>query len=139
MRTDTQHVSPVVAHAAFAAYGVFWGSWGAALPALRDAAGLDAGALGVALVLVGLGALPAMLLVGRAVDRFGARTAGGLLAAMALAGVVMAATAHDLVSTAVAMALVGAASGAADVADNALAGLAEQRSGRRVITTCHAA
>ena len=36
------------------------------------------------------------------------------------------------------MTLVGAASGAADVAANALAGLAEQRSGHRVITISHA-
>jgi MFS family permease len=124
-------------HGAFAAFGLFWGTWGAALPALRSAAGLDAAALGTALLFVGVGALPAMLLTGRAVDRLGARIAGPLLAVMALAGVLTAALARDLPTLALGMAVGGAASGAADVAANALAGLAEQRSGRRVITLSH--
>ena len=124
-------------YSAFAAFGVFWGTWGACLPALRGAASLDEAALGTALLFVGLGALPAMLLTGRAVDRFGARIAGWLLIALALAGVLTASVAGDLVSLAAGMALVGATSGAADVASNALAGTAEQRSGRRVITLAH--
>jgi len=125
-------------HLAFAAFGLFWGTWGAALPALRDAAGIDEAALGAALLCVGLGALPAMLLTGRAVDRFGARIAGLLLVALALAGVLAAGLARDLVTLCVGMLLVGATSGAADVAGNALAGLAEKRSGGRVITISHA-
>jgi len=123
---------------AFAAFGLFWGTWGAALPALRDSAGLDDAGLGTALLFVGLGALPAMLGTGRAVDRFGARIAGALLLAMAVAGALTAALARDLLALALAMALAGATSGAADVAANSLAGLAEQRSGRRVITLSHA-
>lgn len=67
------------AYLGFAAYGLFWGTWGAALPALRDSAAVDESALGVALLFVGAGALPAMLLVGRAVDRFGSRIGGILL------------------------------------------------------------
>lgn len=133
------HVKPILAsHAAFAAFGLFWGAWGAALPALRDGAGVDVAGLGTALLFVGAGALPAMALTGRAVDRLGARIAGVLLIALAVAGAVTAATARDLTSLALGMALVGATSGAADVAANALAGLAEQRSGRRVITLSHA-
>ena len=127
----------VASYSAFAAFGAFWGTWGAALPALRDASGVDEAGLGVALLFVGLGALPAMLLTGRLVDRFGTRTAGWLLIALALAGVLMTRVARDLPTLAAGMALVGAASGAADVAANALAGLAEQRSARRVITLAH--
>jgi MFS family permease len=107
-------------YSAFAAFGTFWGTWGAALPALRSAAGVDEAELGAALLFVGLGALPAMLITGRLVDRVGTRT-----------------TARDLPTLAAGMALIGATSGAADVAANALAGLAEQRSGRRVITLAH--
>ncbi len=121
----------------FAAYGLFWGTWGAALPALRDTAGVDGSELGIALLFVGAGALPAMMLIGRAVDRFGSRIGGALLIALALSGVVIATVAHDLVGLIVGMALVGATSGAADVAINAQAGLDEQRSGRRVITIAH--
>jgi len=129
--------TPAAAYSAFAAFGAFWGTWGAALPALRNAAGVDEAELGAALLFVGLGAMPAMLLIGRLVDRFGTRTAGWLLISLALAGLVLTSTARDLPTLAAGMALVGATSGAADVAANALAGLAEQRSGRRVITLAH--
>lgn len=130
--------SSTASHSAFAAFGLFWGTWGAALPALRDAAAVTDAQLGTALLLVGLGALPAMLLTGRAVDRFGARIAGVLMVLLALSGLVIAAVARDFTTLALGMLLVGATSGAADVASNALAGLAEQRSGGRVITISHA-
>lgn len=125
------------AYLGFAAYGLFWGTWGAALPALRDSAAVDESALGIALLFVGAGALPAMLLVGRAVDRFGSRIGGVLLILLAVSGVTIAAIAHDLLGLIIGMTLVGASSGAADVAINAQAGLVEQRSGRRVITVAH--
>ncbi|MGY1804188.1 MFS transporter [Blastococcus sp. SYSU D00922] len=127
----------IAAHSSFAAFGLFWGTWGAALPGLRDAADVDGAALGTALLFVGLAGLPAMLLTGRAVDRHGARIAGPLLVALAAAGVLIAVLTRDLPSLVVGMALVGASSGAADVAANALAGLAEQRTGGRVITVAH--
>jgi predicted MFS family arabinose efflux permease len=138
MCNGTQRFGATASFCAFAAFGLFWGTWGAALPALQATAGLDDAALGTALLFVGLGAAPAMVLSGRAVDRFGARTAGPLLVAMALAGVLTAWAGRDLVTLAATMALVGCMSGAADVGENALAGLAEQRSGRRIITTSHA-
>lgn len=124
-------------HVAFAAFGIFWGAWGATLPALRDAAGLTEAQLGTALLCVGAGALPAMLVTGRAVDRFGVRVAGLFLLALGAAGILLAWWARDPVSISVGMLLVGAASGAADVSANALAALGEARSGRRVITVSH--
>lgn len=130
--------SQLAPHLSFAAFGLFWGTWGAALPALRSGAELDDGRLGTALLCVGLGALPAMPLAGRAVDRFGARIAGALLMTLALAGLYVAMLGRGFTSLAIGMLLVGATSGASDVAENALAGLAEQRSGGRVITISHA-
>ncbi|MBG6215586.1 MFS family permease [Arthrobacter sp. CAN_A6] len=123
---------------AFAAFGVFWGMWGAALPALRSASNLDDAALGTALLFVGLGALPAMFFTGKAADRFGTRIAGPLLVTLAGAGVLIAFFAHNLPTLIIGMTLIGATSGAADVASNALAGLAEQETGRRTITIAHA-
>ncbi len=128
----------VASLSAFAAFGVFWGMWGAALPALRSASGVNDAALGTALLFVGLGALPAMFFTGRAVDRFGARIAGPLLVTLAGAGVLLAFFAHNLPTLIIGMTLIGATSGAADVAANALAGLAEQGTGRRIITIAHA-
>jgi predicted MFS family arabinose efflux permease len=124
-------------YVAFAAFGVFWGTWGASLPALRDAAALTEAQLGGALLCVGVGALPAMLLTGRAVDRFGVRVTGLLLVMLAGAGMVIAWQGRDLATIALGMLLVGATSGASDVAANALAARAEARSTRRVITLAH--
>jgi predicted MFS family arabinose efflux permease len=125
-------------YVAFAAFGIFWGTWGASLPAIRDAATLSEAQLGGALLCVGVGALPAMLLTGRAVDRFGVRVTGLLLLLLAGAGIVIAWQGQDFLTVALGMLLVGATSGASDVAANALAALGEARSTRRVITLAHA-
>lgn len=123
--------------AAFAAFGVFWGAWGAALPTVRTQAGVSEGQLGTALLFVGLGALPSMALTGRAVDRFGLRVAAWLLAALAGAGLLLAATADGVVLLVVGMLVVGAASGAADVAINTLAGRAEHATATPLLTRSH--
>jgi MFS family permease len=125
------------AYAGFAVFGAFWGSWGATIPALRDQARLSDGQLGTALLFVGAGALPAMLLAGRAVDRWGRRVTAVLLVALGGAGVAVAVTARDVVSMSLGLAVLGASSGAADVAINASAGSAERASGRPVVTRAH--
>lgn len=122
---------------AFAAFGLFWGTWGALLPALRSQASLTDAEFGTALLFIGVGALPAMLLSGRAVDRWGVWVAGVMLIALAVAATILGATAHDFVSASISMLLLGAASGAADAAINSLAGLAEQQTGGRIITRSH--
>jgi MFS family permease len=108
------------------------------VPAVRDQAQVSPGELGTALLFVAAGALPAMPVAGRLVDRFGQRTAAVLLVALGLAGILVAATASGLVTLCVALAVVGAASGAADGAINAAAGAAQQSSGRPVIAWAHA-
>ena len=128
---------PAASFLAFAAFGAFWGAWGASVPRVQDQAGVGDGELGVALLFVGAGALPAMLLTGRALDRFGLRVAAGLIAALGLAGAVLAVVAVDVVTLSAALALVGATSGAADVAMNSVAGRAESEAGRPVITRAH--
>lgn len=123
----------------FAAFGAFWGVWGASIPRIREQAEVSDSELGVALLFVGAGALPAMLLAGRALDRFGLWLTGPLLLALGLAGSLVALTAGGgLVVLCIGFALVGATSGAADVAMNSLAGRAEQRSKRSIITPAHA-
>jgi MFS family permease len=127
-----------MAFASFAVFGAFWGAWGASIPAIRDQAGVTEGQLGVALLFVGAGALPAMPLGGRAIDRWGLRAAAALLALLGGAGVLVAAAARDLVTLALGLALVGASSGAADVAINAAAGSAQRGSDRPVVGRAHA-
>jgi MFS family permease len=125
------------AYAGFAAFGAFWGAWGASVPAIRDQAGLSNGQLGTALLFVGVGALPAMLLTGRAVDRWGRSVTAVLLLALGGTGVAVALTGQGMRSLCVGLLVLGAASGAADVAINAAAGSAERASTRPVITRAH--
>lgn len=125
------------AYLAFAVYGAFWGVWGGSVPEIQAQAGVDDGQLGIALLFVGAGGLAAMLLTGRALDRWGLRVAGIVIAALGALGAALAVMALDLVSLCVALASVGAASGAADVAMNAVAGRAERDAGRPVITRAH--
>ncbi|MGV9775928.1 MFS transporter [Streptosporangium sp. NPDC003464] len=125
------------AYCGFAVFGVFWGVWGASVPAIRDQAGLTDGELGTALLYIGAGALPAMLTAGRAVDRWGHRLTALLLVLLGAAGVAVAVTARDLPSLSAGLAVLGAVSGAADVAVNAAAGSAESAAGRPVITRAH--
>lgn len=123
----------------FGVFGAFWGTWGASIPRIQHQAGVDDGQLGVALLFVGAAALPAMLLAGRAIDRFGLRVAGIVLPALGIAGAAMALTAHSLFGLGLGLAVVGAVSGACDVAINSVAGHAEVRENRAVITRSHAA
>lgn len=125
-------------YASFAAFGLFWGTWGASIPRIRDQSGLTDGQLGTALLFIGAGALPAMLLTGRLLDRFGMRisTATALIL-QAGAGLCVTVTATGMTSLCLGLLLVGASSGAADVAINAGAGSAEKETHRPVITRSH--
>ncbi|MEU8206305.1 MFS transporter [Streptosporangium sp. NPDC049046] len=125
------------AYMGFAAFGAFWGVWGASVPAIRAQAELGDGQLGTALLFVGAGALPAMLVTGRAVDRWGLRVAAFLLVTLGAVGTLVAVAGRDLWSLSAGLALLGASSGAADVAINAAAASAERASGRPVITRAH--
>jgi MFS family permease len=127
-----------MAYAAFAVFGAFWGAWGASIPEIRDQAGVTDGQLGVALLFVGAGALPAMPLTGPVVDRWGLRATATLLALLGGAGLLVALTARDVVTLALGLAVLGASSGAADVAINTAAGSAQRASDRPVVTRAHA-
>ncbi len=128
---------PVTAYVSFLAFGAFWGVWGASLPEVKDRADVSDGQLGLALLFIGAGALPAMLVVGRAVDRWGPRTGAVLTAALGLSGLLVALGVHGPISLDGCLLLVGAASGAADVAENSLAGAAQASTDRPVITRSH--
>lgn len=129
--------SVIAPYLGFAAFGAFWGTWGAAIPALRAQAGIDDGQLGTALLFVGVGALPAMLLAGRAVDRFGNRAVAVSMAALGIVGLVLAGTARDQLTLSLALTALGVASGASDVAINAAASSAQVASGGPVVSRSH--
>lgn len=121
----------------FAALGVFWGAWGAALPAVQRRSGATDAELGLALLLVGVGALVAMRATGVVVDRVGPRLTPISVALFGLAGV-LPGLAGSPVALYVSGLLVGAASGAMDVAINADAVHWEDRVGRPILNLAHA-
>lgn len=122
---------------AFGAFGAFWGAWGAALPDIQRSAAATEAELGLALLCIGLAALPAMLVVGRLADRMGGRVLAPALVAFGLAAALpgLATSAQTL---AAALLLLGASSGAVDVAMNTAVATAEAGSGRRFMHTLHA-
>jgi MFS family permease len=122
--------------ASFVVLGVSWGAWAALVPDIQRQTAASEPELGAALLWVGGGALPAMLLTGRLWRRFGRRLVTGALVLYAPVAV-LPALAPDPVSLAVGMALVGAASGSLDVAMNAAVSDIEASSGRRLMYIAH--
>ncbi|MEO5574752.1 MAG: MFS transporter [Gaiellaceae bacterium] len=123
--------------AAFVAFGGLWGAWAALLPAVQTAVGASKGALGLALLFVAVGSLPAMLVTGRAVDRTGARLLPWLLTGLAGAAV-LPAFAGSVPQLALCLVALGAASGAVDVAMNAAVSELEHRRSARLMQLAHA-
>jgi MFS family permease len=121
--------------AALAALGVWWGGWASLVPAVKEDAGLTEGELGLAVLGVGVGALPAMLVAGPVGDRFGRRAI--VLALVAFAGVgLLPGLADSQGQLFLALVLCGAASGALDVMVNgAISGL--EAGGRRLMNLAH--
>jgi hypothetical protein len=120
----------------FAAFGAFWGSWGAALPAVQAHAGVDDGQLGVALLCIGAGALLSMRAAGSVLDRWGAPALPAALVAFAVAAA-LPGLASSTVGLSAALLVLGAASGAVDVAINAEGVRSEAAAGRPVLSLAH--
>jgi MFS family permease len=123
--------------AAFAAFGVFWGTWGVLLPDVKRQVGASVAGLGAALLFISVAALPAMVVAGRLSDRLGAWLVAPTLLLFGGA-IVLPGLTHSVVWLGVALAAVGAASGALDVAINVAATAEEAASGTKFIQIAHA-
>ena len=121
----------------FAAFGVFWGSWGAALPAVQRRSDASDSDLGVALFVLAIGALVSMRATGVVRDRIGPRLTPIAVAAFGVTAV-LPGLADSPLRLALLAFLVGAASGAMDVAINADAVHEEDASGRPLLNLAHA-
>lgn len=122
---------------AFGAFGVWWGGWGALLPAVQRSADVDDGRLGIALLLIGVGALGSMRVTGYLVDRFGGVVLPLSVLCLAVAGIGPAFV-QGVAPLAASMTLLGVASGAYDVAVNAEASRLETISARPLMSLAHA-
>jgi predicted MFS family arabinose efflux permease len=119
----------------FAAFGWFWGTWGAVLPSVQRHAGADRRELGLALLCIGAGALVTMRPAGALLDRRGP-AALPVTVALFAATAALPALCTSVPALAAALALLGATSAAVDVAANAEAVRAEAV-GPRVMQLAH--
>lgn len=123
--------------AGFTTLGLFWGAWASVLPGVQDATELSKGALGIALLFVSLGSVPAMFFIAAPlVARFGARAAAYAAAAFA-AATTLPGLAGSFPALVVALAATGATSGVFDVTVNANAGRIESATGKRLMPLAH--
>ena len=121
----------------FAGFGVLWGAWAAIVPAVEESVGASKAGLGLALLGVGVGSLPAMLLIGPQVNRRGPRVMPVALAALAGAAL-LPAFAGSVPALFASLVVVGAASGAVDVSINAAAADYEAATRQRIMQLAHA-
>jgi MFS family permease len=121
----------------FAALGIFWGAFGAALPALQRRAETSDAELGLALVFLAFGALVSMRATGVLMDRLGPRLTPTAVGAFGLTGF-LPGLAESPAQLSVLLFVLGATSGAMDVAINADAVHVEEASGRPLLNLAHA-
>lgn len=121
----------------FAVFGLFWGTWGAVLPAVKAQTGATEAQLGLALLVLAAAALPAMLSSGRIIDRLRDRALAPMAGAFGIAAV-LPGLAHSPLALGASVVAVGAASGALDVTMNAAVATEEARRGRRLMHAAHA-
>ncbi len=123
--------------AGFFVLGGFWGAWAAVLPSVQEATGTSKGALGVAMLFVSIGSIPAMfLLAAPAVDRFGARAVAIGCGVFAIA-TTLPGLATSLPTLILAVTFAGIGSGLVDVAINANVGRIESATGARLMPAAH--
>jgi MFS family permease len=104
---------------------------------VQEAVGASKGELGIALLFVAVGSVPAMLLTGRELDRRGTRIVPWLFAGLAGAAV-LTAFAHSVPVLALFLLALGVATGSSDVAINASVAELEARRETRLMQLAHA-
>ncbi|HEV8516719.1 MAG TPA: MFS transporter [Candidatus Limnocylindrales bacterium] len=127
-------IAPV---ASFLAMGLFWGAWAALVPEVKRVVDAPDGPFGLALLAVGAGSLPAMLVAGRLWTRYGRGVLAVSIIGFGLSSLLPLGI-TTLPSLALVLLAVGAASGALDVAMNAELSEIEARTGRRLMYGAHA-
>ncbi|MBK5228433.1 MAG: MFS transporter, partial [Actinobacteria bacterium] len=124
---------------AFGVFGAFWGGWAAVLPEIKDSVAASDATFGFALLGIGMGALPAMLLMGPVYDRYGERTAAPLLILILFAiSTVLPGVTSSVPGLFATLLLLGALSGMLDISINAASTDWEAATGRRLMNLAHA-
>jgi MFS family permease len=121
----------------FAVHGAVSGSFAARIPWIADHLNMSAGQLGLALVMPALGALSGMPFAGRAVGRFGGKTATRLFVALWAVALILMPLAPNRWVLMVVLYLAGAAAGTGDMAMNAEGVAVEKVLGRSIMSSLH--
>ncbi|MGH1414148.1 MAG: MFS transporter [Pelagimonas sp.] len=122
--------------AAFAAEGLFWGSFASLVPVIKSQVGLSDGEFGVVMLIAALGAVCAMWLAPKAEQKLGRWTLPVLAAFMATA-FLFPGHANTGAFLAIAMMAATIGSGSLDVAMNARISVLEGTSGRPLMNLAH--
>ncbi|KOG90481.1 hypothetical protein ADK38_08525, partial [Streptomyces varsoviensis] len=124
-------------YAVFFINGLVLASWAPRIPQIKADLALTEAELGVALLGVALGSLPAMAVAGVLVNRFGGHAVARVAVVWYAAAIVLPALARDLTGLTASLTVLGAAVGSLDVAMNTHAVDVERGSGRSRISSFH--
>jgi predicted MFS family arabinose efflux permease len=133
-----QRSSRLAVSAVFLAAGTGIGAWAACLPALSAQASLDKRELGIVLLCFALGAIAAMMSMGKVLAKHGTSLACVVCAALFGAVLVAVPYATGMAMLSVLVLVGGAAFGALDVAMNTEASAIERQSENPVMSSFHA-
>lgn len=134
---DTDRVQIGSLTVGYIAAGLFWGAFAVSAPDFQAASGLDTAGFGMLLFAMAAGALPAMLLLGRQMHRVQRWAMPACLALFAISGAFLG-LADGVVWLTIGFLLVGAASGALDIALNMRVSILEGATGKRLFNRAHA-
>ena len=138
MNAQTNRATWLAVSAMFLLNGALYGIWAARIPAMAGRHDLDAGELGLLLLLLAGGAIAAFPLAGRFADKLGAAFVTLRIAVAYTVALALTALAPNVATLALALAVFGATHGAMDVAMNTWAGEAERHIARPVMSSFHA-
>jgi hypothetical protein len=123
----------------FALDGAVFGSWAARIPDVAAQVGADAATLGLALLCVSLGALASMRLTGALCTRLGSGPVAAWAGVLLCTSIALPGLSGSVAGLAVALVVLGAATGAVNVAANSVGVRVQQQLNRPVLTSMHAA
>ncbi|MFN4193405.1 MAG: MFS transporter, partial [Tabrizicola sp.] len=123
--------------AMFLANGFVMGAWAPQIPLLMPRHGVTESVLGLLILVLGLGAVTAMLFAGRLIGRFGGRRVLSWFSLALIPVLPMVVLSPNLWLLALFMALFGAMAGCMDVAMNAQAVEIERRLNRAIMSSSH--
>ncbi len=122
----------------FLANGLFIGSWAPKIPVFAERLGLSPGALGLMILVFGIGSLIFMPIAGSQIARFGSVQTVKVATALFLPTLILLTYVPSILIGVVALFVFGGLTGAMDIAMNANAVETEKFMRRSIMSSCHA-